>query len=680
MADFIYNATGGTLASNFAVKSDYLTPTVYPQHFCTSFYIELYGYDFDGREVYYITTLKGDIISGNIDRDRSSEYIGSCSLEIALSDDCIFNCDENYTWENKIIKIIKTYDFLNDKNYSYKRPLADEPYFEDKEETDIKLSLGYYVVDSTSCKYDQSSRTLSLSGTDLLSIFGAEHGSTLIDYENGKQDINGLVVPSVDDNGAHLEVNSTIQTLLMTYSPIELIKDGVDGCYINVDDWWAKPQNEWTTIDLIPGDNEGLYIPYDLEFNEAVYLLDPLKKIKDLYEERIIYMSTEKIRFMMRRMPRSWADILYCNWVFGRQLTNLVMSENVSIDRSGVYNCYDVYGKSVTKTETKTSKATSAELAGLNEENGYTKTDTQKSGDDINFKSTTTTISLNPTTKEGTKTSTVTSTTTPHAIFSLDNPDHPLSTNNIGVRKMTIQDDTCFTNEDCYNAGRWKCIKNVEFKEKTTIVLCDNFVKQILENDGLENLGVGGLIEYTSIHTGETNLYMLNKLSHSFTDGTWTLEMQPFKPIRDTGCTPISNYPLINKDGVWMSPPAEDRLYYDGGWKLSVPRVTYEKGEKGKVTFRVNNKEHTRFSLFKFFIDDKFIGETCTEDENYWKVFKYQFENNGTYKIYVSAYSSFYEPSEKTWISIKIDNIDNAILTDTQNNKLTDENYNLLTE
>ena len=335
MADFIYNATGGTLASNFAVKSDYLTPTVYPQHFCTSFYIELYGYDFDGRDVYYITTLKGDIISGNIDRDRSSEYIGSCSLEIALSDDCIFNCDENYTWENKIIKIIKTYDFLNDKNYSYKRPLADEPYFEDKDETDIKLSLGYYVVDSTSCKYDQSTRTLSLSGTDLLSIFGAEHGSTLIDYKNGKQDINGLVVPSVDENGAYLEVNSTVQTLLMNYSPIELIKDGVDGCYINVDDWWAKPQNEWTTIDPIPGDNDGQYIPYDLEFNEAVYLLDPLKKIKDLYEERIIYMSTEKIRFMMRRMPRSWADILYCNWVFGRQLTNLVMKEADSILATG---------------------------------------------------------------------------------------------------------------------------------------------------------------------------------------------------------------------------------------------------------------------------------------------------------------------------------------------------------
>ena len=104
---------------------------------------------------------------------------------------------------------------------------------------------------------------------------------------------------------------------------------------------------------------------------------------------------------------------------------------------------------------------------------------------------------------------------------------------------MTIQDDTCLTSEDCYYAGRWKCIKNVEFKEKTTIVLCDNYVKQIFEGDALENLGVGGLIEYTSIHTGETNLYMLNKLSHSFTDGTWTLEMQPFKPIRDTGCTNI---------------------------------------------------------------------------------------------------------------------------------------------
>ena len=90
--------------------------------------------------------------------------------------------------------------------------------------------------------------------------------------------------------------------------------------------------------------------------------------------------------------------------------------------------------------------------------------------------------------------------------------------------------------------------------------------------------------------------------------------------------------------------------------------------------------EHTRFSLFKFFIDNKFIGETCTEDENYWKIFEYQFNSNGSYKIGVSAYSSFYEPSEKTWISVTINNIDNAVLTDAQNNKLTDEKYILLTE
>lgn len=680
MADFIYEAFGDSLTSNLAIKSDYLTPTVYPHHFCTSFYIELYGYNFDGGDVYYITTLKGDIISGSIERDRSSEYIGSCSLEIVLSDNCVFNCDENYTWENKIVKIIKTYNFLNDKNYSYRIPLADEPYFQDTEDSDIKLSLGYYVVDNTSCKYDQSTRTLSLSGTDLLSIFGAEHGSTLIDYKNGKQDINGLVIPSVDKDGKIVDIEGAIQSLVMTYSPIKLIKDGIDGCYIDTDDWWAEPQNKWDTINPIPGDNEGQYIPYDLEFNEAVYLLDPLKKIKDLYEERIIYMSTEKIRFFMRRIPRSWADLMYCNCIFGRQLTNLVISENVSIDRSGVYNCYDIYGKSITKTEKKTIAATNFEISGLNADNGYTKTETTTSGDKKNNKTVTTTITFNPNTKEGTKTTTITSTTTPHSVFTLDNPDHPLSTINIGVRKMTIQDDTCFTDEDCYYAGRWKCIKNVEFKEKTTIVLCDNFVKHIFEGDALENLSVGSLIEYTSIHTGETNLYMLNKLSHSFTDGTWTLEMQPFEPIRDTGCTPIGNYPLINKDGVWVSPPAVDRLYYDGGWKLSSPEVIYEIGEKGKITFRVNNGEHTRFSLFKFFIDNKFIGETCTEDENYWKIFEYQFNSNGSYKIGVSAYSSFYEPSEKTWISVTINNIDNAVLTDAQNNKLTDEKYILLTE
>ena len=91
----------------YTVGNDYLTPTVYSQHFCTSFYIELYSYRLDGYEINYETTLKGNWINGSIDRDRSSEYCGSCSLELALSDDCIFDCDENYLWENKIIKIIR---------------------------------------------------------------------------------------------------------------------------------------------------------------------------------------------------------------------------------------------------------------------------------------------------------------------------------------------------------------------------------------------------------------------------------------------------------------------------------------------------------------------------------------------------------------------------------------------
>ena len=99
---------------------------------------------------------------------------------------------------------------------------------------------------------------------------------------------------------------------------------------------------------------------------------------------------------------------------------------------------------------------------------------------------------------------------------------------------------------------------------------------------------------------------MLNKLSHSFTDGTWTLEMQPFRPLRETGNDIISGVDIP----------------LNGTWKLYAPKVEYEIGENGKVIFTVNNGICTDYSLFKFFIDDKFIGETCAEDGKGNKVFE----------------------------------------------------------
>lgn len=599
----------------YTVGNDYLTPTVYSQHFCTSFYIELYSYRLDGYEINYETTLKGNWINGSIDRDRSSEYCGSCSLELALSDDCIFDCDENYLWENKIIKIIKTYNFLNDKGKKYYHIDAKSPYFYDNSNADVTLSLGYYVVDSSSCKYDQSTRTLSLSGTDIMSIYGSEHGSCLTDFRSDPTVIGNhiiynptyitdLVIPAKDEDDKMVDIDGAAQTLINMCSPFEL-----ESKYIAMADSFSDDKNS----SLGQPDEDGnisymateKYIPYDLEFGTEIYLYDPLKKIKDLYEDRIMYMSVKRLKFFMRKMTRSYADLMYSNWIFGRQLTNLVMSENTTVNRSEVYNYYDVYGK---ESDDGTSQ--------------------------------------------------------PHNIYRLELTKHPFSIHSIGIHRKVIQDDGCLTNDDCYYTGRWSCVKNIEFKEKTTVVLCDNYITGIFERDGLENLGVGSLIEYTSIHTGETNLYMLNKLSHSFTDGTWTLEMQPFRPLRETGNDIISGVDIP----------------LNGTWKLHAPKIKYEIGENGKVVFTVNNGICTDYSLFKFFIDDKFIGETCTEDGNGNKVFEYQFTENGTYRLYVSAYSAFYEPNDGTKVIITIDNIDSAILTDEQNTKLTDEQYNLLTE
>jgi len=564
----------------FKIKSDYLTPIEYPHNFSTSFYFDIYYYN-NARVLSKIGTVYGDILSGNITKDRSSEFLSSMTLEMVVSDTCEYKLSANYNWNNKVISLHKKYEFLNDRFY---RDSENNDTFnaEDIGNDITNVDMGYFVVDSTTYKYDDSSRTLSFSGTDILSCFSSSHGGTLIDYNTWKYDIDGFQIPAGND------LYGTVNTLLDTFSPLEI-------------------ENRFITISESET-SSGMVVPYDLDFEAETSLYDMLKKVKDLYENRIMYMGNN-FRFYMYILPRCWR-MHYLNGYYttalARHFTNLVISETVNVDHNDIVNYITVEGKSISTTNIATGEVT------------------------VQY---------------------------PTGTYFINDNNNPFSVNTIGIRKKVMQSDNCLTDDDCYNKALWECYYNTEFRETTSIVISDNCVPLFLSTNGMtEAWSVGSCCEYTSIITGETNLYIINKVDHNLADGTYSIDMQRFRPLASEPTYIESSYPEGTSDS--------EKDPYDPNWgkyDIKTPVVSIDYGDNGLVTFTCNNEDYTEFTLFKFWQvkngQEIFIGETCTEDENLNKVFNYKFEDNGTYTIKVGGYSPYYPPSAKSEVSVVISNI-----------------------
>lgn len=602
-------------ASEWKIRSSYLTPVEYPHHFQTYVYIDVYRQVMNVKVGFleYYTTIDAELVSGSVSKDRSSDFMSSADLELVVSEDSAYKLENEWVWEDKIIAIRKKYVFLNDRFYRN----TDNPdtfYAKDIGRDVTNINMGYFKVDSTSYKYDASSRTLSMSCSDCMSELSKEHGGTLINYTDVKYDLSGMVIP------AGIDVYNTITNLLNNYSSITF-----DERYIE------------TSEGRVPTTD----IPYDLEFGSDTTLFDVLKKIKELYPNRTMFVGNN-FRFFYGNLPRSWCDWLYgnalCAYVcaHARCLSNLVISENTTVDKTNIHNVVYVYGREQELDDTGISFAPVGAW-------------------DIN---------------------------------DANNPDHPFRVNVIGMRKSCIEDDNCLTEEDCRNKAKWQLYTDNEFKETTSITIVDNpMAAWITTNAGTESWAVGNKIEYTSVITGETNTYVINKVSHSFTDETWTIDMQQFRPTIDEPDYAVISYPDYF--------PESEKQPYDsewGKWKIKPPVISnIMYGDNGKVTFICSNENYTEFTLFKFYIAyesgefysgywNKFIGETCTEDENKNKVFTYQFPENGIYKLKVKGYSPYYPPSDFTDVEINITNVNPSVLTDTTGEILTDENDNILTD
>lgn len=229
----------------------------------------------------------------------------------------------------------------------------------------------------------------------------------------------------------------------------------------------------------------------------------------------------------------------------------------------------------------------------------------------------------------------------------------------IGARKQVIYDDNVTTEQEAFNTAKWLTIEKCRAIKTLTVTMTDRYLSMYQSPDK----SIGKRIEYKSKLTGETDVYTVLKWTNDFNSGTITMELEPFYSCEDEYITTFN--------GKYSC------LY------LPMPTFECSVDENGLLTMIINNGWHTAYSLFKVYCAETslplgsdatlnyaispqtFIGETCevyteeTETDCQTKVFRYQFKKGGRYTITCEAwnpnYSSFGCADAKI-IEVKLNN------------------------
>lgn len=189
----------------------------------------------------------------------------------------------------------------------------------------------------------------------------------------------------------------------------------------------------------------------------------------------------------------------------------------------------------------------------------------------------------------------------------------------IFTRKQIICDDTLLSDEECYDRAVWETHKSLNGHQTWTITISDNYIKQFNK----PSLIVGERVEYTNVD-GDTNLYLLNKLSYS--SNTWTMELILFKPMYEKMTTDFSD--------VLLRPTIYSHEIIDN--KYIRLYVTGEDIENGLVKIFYKNY-------------DTFRCESCKVVENGSdRYVDIEITGNGKYYFFASLYSPYYYDSGRS--------------------------------
>lgn len=558
--------------TDFKIGKDYLKPVEYPHEYNTSLEVQVWQFFSnmpEKTEIVYYSDLSDNLISGSFNYDSSSDIIANCNLEFLYSNNSELSVAPNkILWFDKIFKIYSVYKYPNDN-------IPDE-----------KIFLGWFLPNKNSFVCDENNNSLTISCDDIMTLLMNTRCGAMLDWmenDNNFDNFCGLTIEATNYwNPQGKSVDSLIIKIFEQYKlPLNFDKNKI------------FPMMEYSHLGL----------PYDLEFDTNASVYDILKAFLNLYPNQRMYID-EDLNFVLSAYPATWIGLgRQNNYIYSRarDLSNIVISETKNNNLTDFYNYVVVLGKDGVAGQYGIHQGGHCMYCGSN----YTKEEYEENMwcpyclEEYVLKKPIQYISI----------------------------DYPLSIEKIGIYKKAMSDDSLSTMQECRNLARWESFKSNHLINNTSISFLDCSAGNLFIKDG-EILGIGKRIEYTSIITGETNIYLVEKLSYDASSSLWTAELSQFYPSQEE--------PLITMIG---SPPS-----YVGHYDLKTPTFTYNLGENGLCTFYINNSDHTEYSLFKIYINDKFAGETCAESGSN-KIFTYQFPSNNDYKVYMSAYNSNLPPS-----------------------------------
>lgn len=241
-----------------------------------------------------IDSIEGNLISDNFSCDASSDIRRTYSLDLHVSNSTFLVGSDKKIWIDKYI-----------------RPYVGVIH---QRTQDIKYYLnGTFAFNDTAYSYDEASRTLSLSCSDLMCTLNGDRGGS----------VKGLSIK--------IPAGSYIREVL-----ISLLEDaGV-----------TKYQIE----------DIGHEIPYDLEYSAEITYYEILKEIVELYAGYEMFFDLDGT-FVVQKIPTTENDIAILD---SKTINPLVISESTDSTFNNIYNSTQIWGK-VIETDYYTDSASSSD-------------------------------------------------------------------------------------------------------------------------------------------------------------------------------------------------------------------------------------------------------------------------------------------------------------------------------
>ena len=254
------------------------------------------------RNYLTLAGLNGVTVDLSLSIDANSDIRRTVNLTMTVKDDSLLLGENRKIWFDRYIRVYVGYlDALSS---------AQEV---------LWYNAGIYLFNQTSYSYDASTKTLSLSCSDLMSeLTGARNGTIpaiMMQISEGTNIREVMIKALTQDYNAEGEENTLLNR--------PYIIDDIGG-----------------EVNVSPGSPDPRNVPYDLKFNAGSTRYQVIEKLRDLYPGWETYFDVNGV-FICKRIPTCKDDAVALD---DSILSELVISEQLQNSLEEVTNDIILYG------------------------------------------------------------------------------------------------------------------------------------------------------------------------------------------------------------------------------------------------------------------------------------------------------------------------------------------------